>query len=138
MIRGVTGHKLIQQRRRDVGVQPCHKACAGTDEVRLNVLETGCTVAPKRIRNNRAPRIVDIPERKAVLVVDVVIDANQLFAPGGWCRYSLLECGKRGGAEGKPRRCLRDQPKQRLPNPCWCNRIPRKSIEGTGSRASRS
>jgi hypothetical protein len=68
MVGGVAGDELIEERRSNVGVQARDKTCAGTDEVGLDVLKTRRTVAPKGIRDDGAPGIVDITEGKAVVV----------------------------------------------------------------------
>ena len=61
VIRSVAGHKLIEQRWRDVCIQAGHKARAWADELGIDILEAG-TVAPERILGLRLPGIMDITE----------------------------------------------------------------------------
>ncbi len=45
VVRGVAGHELVEQCRRNIGIQASHKAAARADEVGIDVFEAGA-VAP--------------------------------------------------------------------------------------------
>ena len=79
----VAGDEFIEQSRREIGVQAGDKAAARTDEICVDVFKAGA-ISPKRILSLRLPRIVDVAEREAVLVINVVIDADEFFALGFW------------------------------------------------------
>jgi len=91
-----------------------------SDEVGLNVLEIGGTVA-QRGWYHRRPGVMDIPESQTVVVGQVVIDANEFFAPRGWCGTRsnspqgkppavVFACGmsaRKAAPVGAPARCRR-------------------------------
>ena len=91
MIGGIAGHELIQQRRRHIRGQARDEAGARANEVGIDVVEAGGSNAPERIGHYGLPGVVDVPEGQAIVVVDVVVDADQLFAPSGGKRDGLGE-----------------------------------------------
>jgi len=86
MVGGVTGDELVQQGRREVGGEASHKTGAGAHEVGLNVVKTAA-IAPQRVGVDGFPGVVDVAESQTLGVREVVVHANQLFAPGGGQRF---------------------------------------------------
>src|ERR1700691_5265190 len=75
--------------------EACDGAGAGTDEIGLNVGQSG--VGPQGGRGDGGPGIMDVMERSAQFRSDVVIDAHQLFAPvgGSWLGSVVTREGRR-------------------------------------------
>src|SRR5579864_6627920 len=88
VVGSVTCHELIQKGRGNVSVQTGHKARSGSNEACGDVLETRQVAVrirpPESAWYDRLPGVVDVAERQAVIVVDVVIETYQLFAPSSW------------------------------------------------------
>src|ERR1035438_252804 len=96
MVGGVASHEFIQKSGCDIGRETRHETRARANKVGVDVVKAGGSHAPKRIGVNRRPGIVDIAERQTIVVGDVVVDADQLFAPSGGKRDRLGERRKSG------------------------------------------
>ena len=81
MIRGVAENKFIQQRRRRRPGQLGHEARRRPHEIRLYRRKARLLRPVQHVGRHRVPRVVDVAERRAQIVADVVIDAHQFFAP---------------------------------------------------------
>ena len=82
---GIAGNKFIQKGGSDVGVQAGDEAGARSAEIGLHV-RIACAIAPEWIGMDGLPGIVDVAEGQAIVVGNVVVDANQLFPPGSGFR----------------------------------------------------
>ena len=85
MVGGIAGDEFIEKGGGDVSVEAGHEARPRPDEIRLYALKLRRAVSPQGIRHNGAPGIVNVAEGQTVIVRKVVVDADQLFTPGGRC-----------------------------------------------------
>src|SRR5256885_3653396 len=141
MVSRVAGHEFVKQCRRNICVQASHKAGSRTYEIRRHVLEIRGSIAPQRTRHYRLPGIVDVAESQTIVVREVVIHADQFFAPCGWCRYRLLKCGKLAYGETRNRRGNQRQKRgpdcgrrYRVP---WKTRCAVRQVRAIGKGAQR-
>src|SRR5690349_5530465 len=83
MIVRIAGDEFIEQGRRKIGSKSRHETCGGADEIGVRVIEGVAVLAPEGTLVDRSPSVVDIAEREALVIGEVVIHADQLFAPVG-------------------------------------------------------
>ena len=94
---GVADHELIQQRRRNGCRGAEDHVQARTVELVFDGREAVDDRTPLRGLHLRVPRVVDVAEAGLNLVVDMAVDAEQLFAPVGRRRKRVIETIPRGG-----------------------------------------
>ncbi len=80
VIRGIAENKLVQQRRRNGGRQTSHQAYAGPLKGGLDGRKTS-VVGPQRNGRRGLPGIVNVADRSANLVAEIVVYTDQFLAP---------------------------------------------------------
>ena len=129
MIGRIAGNEFVEQCRRDIRVQPGHEAGSGADEVGVDVLKAG-TIPPEGIFRLGLPGIMDVAERQAMIVGDVVVNADQFFPPGFRKRNGLYN--RREPIVGQTGSGFRDKRQQSLPH-----RIDRRCVAREGCKSCR-
>ena len=82
MVGGIAGDKFVEQGGREVGVEASHETGSGTNKVCAHIGVAGA-VAPQRRGIDGAPRIVNVAEGEAIVVGEVVVNADEFLAPVG-------------------------------------------------------
>ena len=83
MIRRVAEHEFIEQGWREGIAETGNQADSRTFKIRTKGRETAC-IRPQRNGLVLLPRVVDVAEREAHVIGEVVIHTDQLFPPVFW------------------------------------------------------